>query len=252
MVSLRQRFLALVALAAASSLASPCRRMPRTRASAASCATPRAPACPGPPSRSPTRRRGATMTAVTATDGTYSFAVPPGVYTVTVSLQGLRPADEEGPEGRGPPARPRTSRWSRARGGGHGHGHAARADLEDVPFSIAAPTEDELRARGRGRHRGRRRERGRLHRAEPGPRPEPGGDARRLRRPDRARPARREGAGRRVPGRLDHLPLAVHAGHRPVRRGPRGGAARAAGHAVRRGLALRHRALHHATSPSSA
>ena len=43
---------------------------------------------------------------------------------------------------------------------------------------------------------------GGLHRAESRARPEPGGDARRLRRPDRARPARREGAGRRLPRRV--------------------------------------------------
>ena len=45
-------------------------------------------------------------------------------------------------------------------------------------------------------------ERRRLHRPEPRPRPEPGRHARRLRRPDRARPAGRQGAGGRLPRRV--------------------------------------------------
>ena len=96
----------------------------------------------------------------------------------------------------------------------------------------------------RRRPRGRRRERGRLHRAEPRPRPEPGRHPRRLLGPDRARPAGRQGAGGRLPRRIGHLDVAVHAGHRPLRREPRRGAARTAGHAVRLRLALGHRALH--------
>ena len=188
---------------------------------------------------------GATQTVTTGADGSYSVTVPAGVYTVTVSPQGLRPAGAPGRRGR----RRRRHRGLRARAArprkrSRSRPCCASRAVADVPFSIAAPTEDELRAARRRRHRGRGRERGRLHRAEPGPRPEPGRDARRLRRPDRARPAGRQGAGRRLPRRLDHLPLAVHARPRPVRRRPRRGAARAAGHAVRRRLALRHRALH--------
>ena len=117
-------------------------------------------------------------------------------------------------------------------------------NLSDVPFSIAAPTEDDAARARRRRHRGRGRQRRRLHRAEPRARTEPGRDARRLRRPDRARPARRQGAGRRLPRRLGHLALALHARPRPLRRRPRRGAARAAGHAVRLRLALGHGALH--------
>ena len=117
--------------------------------------------------------------------------------------------------------------------------------LLDVPFSVAALHRgDAARARRRG-HRGRRRERRRLHRAEPRPRPEPGRHARRLGRPDRARPAGREGAGRRLPRRVGDLAVALHARPRSVRHEPRRGAARSAGHAVRLRLAVGHRALHH-------
>ena len=94
---------------------------------------------------------------------------------------------------------------------------ASRA-LADVPFSVAAPTEDELRQRGVDDIEGVAANVAGFTRAEPRPRPEPGRHARRLRRPDRARPAGRQGAGRRLPRRLGHLALAVHAGHRPVRR----------------------------------
>ena len=48
------------------------------------------------------------------------------------------------------------------------------------------------------------------------------------------------------------LAVALHARPRPLRRRPRRGAARPPGHALRLRLAVGHRALHHATSPSSA
>ncbi len=44
---------------------------------------------------------------------------------------------------------------------------------------------------------------------------------------------------------IRHLDVAVHAGPRPVRPESRGSAARAPGHAVRLGLAVGHRPLHH-------
>ncbi len=99
--------------------------------------------------------------------------------------------------------------------------------VQDVPISVAAPSEEQLRNRGAQTTRGRRRQRRRLHGAEPRSRPEPGGDARRLRGPDRARPAGRQGAGRRLPRRVGDLAVAVHARPRPLRPEPRRGAARA-------------------------
>ena len=61
--------------------------------------------------------------------------------------------------------------------------------MQDVPFSVAAPDRGELRRRGVEDLEGVAANVGRLHRAEPRTRPEPGRDPRRLRGPDRARPA---------------------------------------------------------------
>ena len=108
----------------------------------------------------------------------------------------------------------------------------------------------------RGRHparqcpdaRGHQPQRRRPYRPEPRAGPEPGFGARRLRRSDRARPAGREGTGRRLSRRDRHLAVAVHARLRPVRSEPRRDAARSAGHAVRFRLAS---AAPSATSPIS-
>ena len=187
----------------------------------------------------------AVQSATTGIDGRYSLALPAGVYTVTASLSGFRPV---------------TQSVEVAAGGTSQLDFTLQAALSeevtvtatkreetvlDVPFSVAAPTEEVLRARGVEDIEGVAANVGGLHRAEPRPRPEPGGDARRLRRPDRPRPAGREGAGRRLPRRVGHLALAVHARPRPVRHQPRRGAARPAGHAVRLGLAVGHGPLHH-------
>ena len=105
---------------------------------------------------------------------------------------------------------------------------------------------------GRRVHRGDRADHPGLHRPEPRPRPEPGRHARRLVRADRPRPAGRQGAGRRLSRRLRHLALALHAGHRSLRHVARRGAARTAGHPVRRRLGVRHDALHHQPAAGSA
>ena len=140
-----------------------------------------------------------------------------------------------------------------ARGRGHGHGHEARGDgAEHARSRSRRPTEADLRSRGVDDIEGVARERGRVQRAEPGPRPEPGRHARRLLRPDRARPAGRQGAGGRLPRRVGDLALAVHAGHRPVRRDPRRGAARARRARCSAPARCRARCATSATSPSSA
>ena len=97
----------------------------------------------------------------------------------------------------------------------------------------------------RRRPRERRGERRRLDRAEPRPRPEPGRGARRFGRPDRARSARSEGTGRRLPRRVGRLALALHAGPRSVRHQSRRGAARSARDAVRLRFTVGNRSLHH-------
>ena len=117
--------------------------------------------------------------------------------------------------------------------------------LQDVPFSVAAPTEEVLRDRGVESIEGVAANVAGFTVQNLGPGPEPGRHARRLLRPDRARPAGRQGAGRRLPRRVGDLALAVHARPRPLRRGPRRGAARTAGHALRLRLAVGHGALHH-------
>jgi iron complex outermembrane receptor protein len=91
---------------------------------------------------------GATQTATSGTDGAFSVTVPPGVYTVTVALKGF---------GR------QTKRDVRVEASGGAVEFALEPSLqeevtvtamlreqavEDVPFSIAAPTEDEMREKG--------------------------------------------------------------------------------------------------------
>ena len=93
--------------------------------------------------------------------------------------------------------------------------------------------------------RGYQPQRRRPHRPEPRARPEPGFDPRRVGRPDRPRPAGRQGAGRRLSRRKRDLAVAVHARLRPVRPQPRRDAARSAGHVVRLRLGRRHDPLHH-------
>lgn len=90
----------------------------------------------------------ASQTATTGNDGTYSLALPPGAYTVAVSLQGFR----------------RITRTVEVTAGGSAQlDFALQALLTeevtvtamkrettvlDTPFSVAAPTEEVLRSRG--------------------------------------------------------------------------------------------------------
>ena len=184
-------------------------------------------------------------TATTGPDGSYSVAVAAGSLHSSrgVSKFSRRDADRRCHGWRAEAGRLHARNDTHR--GDHRHGQQARADAaRRAVLGRGAARRDTPRARRR-EPRERRRQRRRLHRAEPRSRPEPGRDARRLRRPDRARPAGREGAGRRLPRRVGHLALALHAGPRPLRHEPRRGAARTAGHAVRLRLALGHGALHH-------
>ena len=139
----------------------------------------------------------------------------------------------------------RASRRRRDRRGNHRHRAEAR--------HLAAGRAVLDRRADRRRHQGIRRDQHRRARAQrprplhrrSRPRPEPGRDPRHQRRPGHPRPARREGIGRHLSRRIADLRRAVHAGPRPLRPRPHRSAARPAGHAVRRGLVLGHRALHH-------
>ena len=139
----------------------------------------------------------ASQTTTTGNDGSYSFALAPGAYSVTATLAGFRRVAQTVDVPAGAAEAGRFHAGGRAERGDHRDGHEARIDgarraLLDRGAHRAGPARPRRR-----RHRGRGRERGRVHRAEPRTRPEPGGHARRLRGTDRARPARRERAGRR-------------------------------------------------------
>ena len=82
--------------------------------------------------------------------------------------------------------------------------------LLDVPFSINAQTEEDIQRSGAEHDRGSVAQRRRPHHPESRAGPEPGLDPRRLRRPDRPRPAGRQGAGRRLSRRIGDLAVAVH------------------------------------------
>ena len=130
-------------------------------------------------------------------------------------------------------------------GGDHGHRHEARGRGQEGSLLLDGDERrDAPHARGHG-HRGHSGERGRLHRAEPGPGPEPGGDARRVLGTDRARPAGRQGASRRLSRRVTDLDVPVHAGPRSFRHQPRRGPPRPPRHPLRRRLRVRHGSLHH-------
>ena len=118
-------------------------------------------------------------------------------------------------------------------------------NLLDVPFSINAQTEADIQRSGANTIEDLSRNVAGLADPESRAGPEPGFGARRLRRPDRPRPAGREGAGRRLSRRQRDLAVAVHPRPRPVRPEPRRDAARPAGHPVRLGLGRRHDPLHH-------
>ena len=78
--------------------------------------------------------------------------------------------------------------------------------LQDVPFSVAAASEEQIRDSGSTNIVGPGAQLRRPHHHRPRPRAEPGRDPRHQRRPGRARPSRRrEGIRRRVPRRVGDL-----------------------------------------------
>ena len=118
-------------------------------------------------------------------------------------------------------------------------------DLQSVPFSIVAPTQRALRSRGARSLEDVSANVAGFSVQNLGPGQSQIAMRRGVRGPGRARPAGRQGAGRRLPGRVRDLALALHAGHRPVRHVPHRGAARPAGDLVRVRLAVGNGALHH-------
>jgi iron complex outermembrane receptor protein len=88
----------------------------------------------------------ATQTVTTGTDGSYSLALPAGLYTVTVALKGFGGQSRQVEVGAASTAdftlEPRGSEEVTVTA------MLREQNLSDVPFSIAAPTEGELRNRG--------------------------------------------------------------------------------------------------------
>ena len=161
---------------------------------------------------------GITRSATTRADGSYTVSgLTPGVYTVSASLIGFRRAartnlqlDQDATVDLVVAPLPLQAITVTAT--------LREEALSDVPFSVAAPTADDLRERGAQnieeiaanvagfsvQNLGPGQSQVAIRGASVGP--------------DRARPARREGAGRRLSGRVADLPVALHARPRPVRR----------------------------------
>ena len=91
----------------------------------------------------------ASQTTTTGNDGSYSFALGPGAYSVTAALSGFRRGHTDGRRRR-PARRGRSiSRWTPALSEEVTVTAMKReSTVLDVPFSVAAPTEQELRDRG--------------------------------------------------------------------------------------------------------
>ncbi|PYQ05459.1 MAG: TonB-dependent receptor [Acidobacteria bacterium] len=91
----------------------------------------------------------ALYTATTSTDGTYSASVPPGAYTVAVSLRGFSGQTKRDVEVRaGASAASDFSLAPRLQEEVTVTAMLREQELQDVPFSVAAPTEQLLRNRG--------------------------------------------------------------------------------------------------------
>lgn len=146
MVSLRHRFLALVALAGllcvpSSSGAADGRLSGVVRDSSGG-------GIPGVTVVIANQATHATQTVVTSADGSYAAAVPAGAYTLTVSLKGFgRQSRKDVQVGAGGG----TADFSLEPRGEEEVTVTAmlrEQNLADVPFSVAAPSEKDLRARG--------------------------------------------------------------------------------------------------------
>ncbi len=88
--------------------------------------------------------------------------------------------------------------------------------LQDVPFAVSARTGAQLSAVGAQNIEDISRNIAGLTVQNLGPGQSQVGTARHFRGQDRPRPAGRQGAGRRVHGRVRDLAVAVHAGPRPL------------------------------------
>jgi iron complex outermembrane recepter protein len=145
MVSLRNALLTLGALVAV--LAGPAVAQPAGRLAGVVRDATGAP-LPGATVTITSAATGASQTVTTATDGTFSASVAPGLYTVTATLRGFgkQLKTEVKVEGGAGPSVDFTLEPQREEEVTVTAMLREQA-VEDVPFSVAAPTEDTLRAR---------------------------------------------------------------------------------------------------------
>ena len=178
--------------------------------------------------------------------GAFSAAdLPPGTYTVTVDPQGFLPVVQRNI--RLDPGATRTlDVVLEVRVAEEVTVTAMKHEgtVHDTPFSIVAPDDEDSASEGHRELRAAGEPNGQRVRAEPGTRPEPGLDPRRLLGPDRARPAGPQGGSGNLPGRIADLLPPVHAQHRPLRHESRRGPARPAGYPLRLGFPVGDRAIH--------
>ena len=92
----------------------------------------------------------ASTSTATATDGTYTLTVPPGTYSVSASLSGFRRATQTIDVNAPAPARAEFTLEPQLNEEVTVTAMKRELAVIDVPFSVAAPTEDVLRSRGVG------------------------------------------------------------------------------------------------------
>ncbi len=94
------------------------------------------------------RSTGAARTAITANDGSFTLALPAGTYALTASLLGFRRSAQEVEVAAGAKVQVEVSMEVMLSEVVTVTAMKREEALHDVPFSIAAPTEDVLRSRG--------------------------------------------------------------------------------------------------------
>ena len=185
------------------------------------------------------------QTTATGNDGSYSFALAPGAYSVAATLSGFRRVAQTVDVAAGAAMQVDFSLEAVLSEEITVTAMKRESTVLDVPFSMAAPTEQDMRDRGVEDIEGVAANVGGFTVQNLGP-----GQSQVAMRGVSAGQIVRDQPGVKeqvgvVPRRVGHLPLAVHAGRRPLRRHPRGSPARTAGDALRLGLAVGNGPLHH-------
>jgi iron complex outermembrane receptor protein len=147
MISLRNRFLLAVALAAVAS-GRPAYAQPSDGRINGVVRDATGGALPGATVTITNQTTGATQTVTSGPDGSFSASVPPGVYTVTASLRGFgRKTSKDLKVDRGATVPTEFGLEAQLSEEVTVTAMLREQNVSDVPFSIAAPTEEVLRAR---------------------------------------------------------------------------------------------------------